>query len=166
MSSSASTLKLVRKVHLYFGVFISPAILFFAITGALQSFNLHATTPGSSYKPAKWILTLAQLHKRGTTEITARKSRPDPSIKVVSDKAGNPDLPAQPTATVSKSSGAPTPTPKNHLPMKLFFVVVSLGLLVSTFSGIFMAHKYSRNKFVVAGLLLAGILVPLLLNRF
>ncbi|HWZ49939.1 MAG TPA: hypothetical protein VNW54_00590 [Granulicella sp.] len=164
MSTSASTLKLVRKVHLYFGVFISPAILFFAVTGALQSFNLHATTPGSSYKPAKWILTLAQLHKRGTTQITVRKPTPDASTKVVSDKTGTANMPTQPAAAASKTSDAQS-KPKNHLPMKLFFVVVSLGLAVSTFSGIFMAHKYSRNKFLVAGLLLAGIVIPLLLNR-
>src|ERR1700719_1506576 len=128
MSSSASVLKLVRKVHLYFGVFIAPAILFFAVTGALQSFNLHATTPGSAYKPANWIIALAQLHKKQTTEITVRKSRAEASVNAVSDKIGNAVSPTQPGPAALKTPDAPAPKPKNHLPMKLFFVLVSLGL--------------------------------------
>lgn len=52
-------LKVCRQVHLYLGIFISPALLFFAFTGALQTFNLHeASHNGGSYKPAKWIVEL------------------------------------------------------------------------------------------------------------
>ncbi len=51
MSSSHTFLRYTRLVHLYIGVFIAPALLFFALTGALQTFSLHETTRGSSYKP-------------------------------------------------------------------------------------------------------------------
>ena len=59
MSSSHTLLKYLRLIHLYIGVFIAPALLFFAFTGALQTFSLHETTRGSSYKPPAWAVMLA-----------------------------------------------------------------------------------------------------------
>ncbi len=50
--------------------------------------------------------------------------------------------------------------------MKIFFLLVSLGLFASTFSGIYMAYKYERNRLMVTGLLAAGVIVPLVLLRF
>src|ERR1700722_6393355 len=76
MSTSHAILKLLRKLHLYIGVFIAPALLFFAFTGALQTFSLHETTQGSSYKPPAWLATLAQLHKKQTTTVPVRRPRP------------------------------------------------------------------------------------------
>ena len=40
MTSKNDTLKLFRTLHLYIGTFIAPALLFFAFTGALQTFSL------------------------------------------------------------------------------------------------------------------------------
>jgi hypothetical protein len=152
MSLTANTLKLSRQIHLYFGVFIAPALLFFALTGAMQTFNLHEASPGSSYKPARWIVTLAQLHKKQTVTVPVRKPRPV-------------DKPAADNTT-KLAPAAPAPAPKNHLPMKLFFLLVSIGLFTSTLTGIYMAYKFNRNKLIVTGLLLAGIVVPLLLLNF
>ncbi len=137
----------MRQLHLYLGVFIAPALLFFAFTGALQSLNLHETTPGRTYKPAAWIVTLAQLHKKQTTVVPVRK--PLPTTK--------PDV---------QPAKAPEPPKPTHLPMKIFFVLVAIGLASSTLSGIFMAYRYSRSKLMVTGLLLAGIVVPFLLMAF
>jgi hypothetical protein len=64
MSSSHTFLKYTRLTHLYIGVFISPALLFFAFTGALQTFSLHETTRGSSYKPPAWAVTLGRHRPR------------------------------------------------------------------------------------------------------
>ena len=76
MSKSHAALKFLRKAHLYIGIFTTPALLFFAMTGALQTFSLHETTQGSDYKPPAWIATLAQLHKKQTTVVPVRKARP------------------------------------------------------------------------------------------
>ena len=76
MSKSHVFLKNIRLIHLYFGVFITPALIFFAVTGALQTFSLHETTRGSSYKPPAWIATLAQVHKKQTTVVPVRKLPP------------------------------------------------------------------------------------------
>ena len=72
----ASTLKAVRLTHLYSGVFLAPAILFFAITGGLQMFSLHETTRGSSYVPPAIVVHLAQLKKNATLTVPQRKMAP------------------------------------------------------------------------------------------
>src|SRR5271154_776001 len=76
MSSSHTLLKYFRLIHLYLGVFITPALLFFAFTGALQTFSLHETTRGSGYKPPAWAVLLAQIHKKQTPIVPVRKDPP------------------------------------------------------------------------------------------
>jgi hypothetical protein len=163
MPSRASTLKLLRQIHLYFGVFISPAILFFAITGALQTFSLHETTRGSDYKPPPWIVKLGQLHKKQTLVVPARR----PQIPAPAAAPAKPADSSAPSASKpAPQLDAAAPKSKSLLPMKLFFLLVSIGLVISTFTGIYMAYKYNRNKSWVTGLLLAGIAIPLLLLLF
>jgi len=152
MSTSHAALKLLRKLHLYIGVFITPALLFFAFTGALQTFSLHETTSGSTYKPPFWAIKLGQLHKKQTLEVPTRKPRP------VAD-APKADKPA----AAVQAPDVPAPKPKTHLPMKIFFLLVAIGLFTSTLTGLYMVYRYSRNKLLITGLLLAGIIVPLLL---
>jgi len=167
---SASTLKLLRRVHLYIGVFIAPAILFFALTGALQTFSLHETTQGSSYKPPQWAVTLGQLHKKQTTTFPVRKPRPA-DASGTAKQADGPKAPAQVAATAASAprpaeTAAPGPKPKSHLPMKIFFLLVAIGLFTSTLTGLVMAYRYNSNKVVVTGLLVAGVVIPLLLLPF
>jgi hypothetical protein len=172
MSQSHALLRFLRKLHLYLGVFTAPALLFFAFTGTLQTFSLHETTQGSSYKPPAWIASLAQLHKKQTTEVPVRRPRPDAPRSVAL-----PDHPERSAAKAAPSS-APTqsanqqpaasqaPKPKSHLPMKVFFLLVAVGLFLSTVTGIYMAYRYSRGRLLITGLLLAGTILPLLLLPF
>jgi hypothetical protein len=154
MSTSHATLKLFRQIHLYIGVFIAPALLFFAFTGALQTAGLHEATPGSTYKPPAWIVTLAQLHKKQTTSVPVRKPRP----------AG--DAPKGDKTVAPKAPDVPAAPPKNHVAMKAFFLLVALGLFTSTLTGIYMAYKFNRSKVVVTCLLVAGVILPLVFTRF
>ena len=154
MSSSHTLLKYLRLIHLYTGVFIAPALLFFAFTGALQTFSLHETTRGSSYKPPAWAVTLAQIHKK-QTPIVPNKKTPPPD-KAAADK---------PSKSESNPSDAPTPK-HNALPLKIFFLLVSIGLFLSTLSGIYMSYKYIRNRRLITALLLAGIILPIVLTIF
>lgn len=157
MSTSHAALKLLRKLHLYIGVFITPALLFFAFTGALQTFSLHETTQGSTYKPPSWAVKLGQLHKKQTLEVPVRKPRP-----VADTPKGDKPTDAAP----AKNPDVPAVKPKPHLPMKIFFLLVAVGLLTSALTGLYMTYRYSRNWIVITGLLLAGIVVPLLLLGF
>jgi hypothetical protein len=151
MSSSHTSLRYTRLTHLYLGVFISPALLFFAFTGALQTFSLHETTRGSSYKLPAWAVTLGQIHKKQTPIVPVRRLPPpdskpaDKSPDRLTDKSA-PDK-SQPEPNQSpKPSDVAAPKPHNALPLKIFFLLVSIGLFISTISGIYMSYKYIRNR--------------------
>jgi hypothetical protein len=156
MPAQVSILKILRQTHLYLGIFIAPAILFFAFTGALQTFSLHENAKDGSYKPSRWIVILAQIHKKQTMQI--------PPPKVQTSAASQPDGRHK---TERPANPVETPNPPGHspLPLKIFFLVVSVGLFASTFSGLYMSYKYSRSKLLVGALFLAGIVVPIVLMR-
>ncbi len=153
MSRTHTFLRYIRLTHLYLGVFITPALIFFAFTGALQTFSLHETTRGSSYKPPAWIVTLAQVHKKQTTVVPVRKL-PAP------EKAAAPTDKSQPDAAAHQPPAVPKP---HTLPLKIFFLVVSIGLFTSTATGLYMAYKYIRNRRLVTAVLIAGTVIPIIL---
>jgi hypothetical protein len=147
-------LKLTRQVHLYLGVFIAPMLLFFAFTGAVQTLGLHEPIAGTSYHPPAWLATLGHLHKKQNIDTPVfKEAKPAPSANAKS--------PSSPGSEAKTSAVKPTPKPQWHIPMKVFFLIVSLGLFTSTLTGIYMAYKYNSNSWVVSGLLLAGIVIPI-----
>jgi hypothetical protein len=167
MSASHQFLKLVRQIHLYVGVFIAPALLFFALTGGLQVFSLHETTRGSDYKPPAWLVTLAQVHKKQTTFVPAHKPKPmDADSHPAANPPGAPTdsasgATATPVAPMQIKPDAPRGEPKNPLPLKVFFAFVALGLFVSTLIGLYMAYRYTRRPMLVSAILLAGVVLPI-----
>jgi len=150
MTAPASLIRSIRLLHLYIGVFIAPAVLFFAITGAIQTVPLHEPTRGSSYRPPHLLVVMAQLHKKQTTALPAPRPAPPPAKA----NADGPRPPAGPPAERR--------APDTRL-MKAYFLLVSAGLCLSTATGIYMAYKFTRNKSAIAGTLVAGVVVPLLL---
>lgn len=149
MPSNRTLLHYARYTHLYLGVFIAPALLFFAFTGALQTFSFHETTRGSSYKPPAWIVTLAQIHKKQTTTVPMHKTPPPAA------PAANPKADRTPAAPISKTH--------HPLPLKLFFLVVSIGLFISTLTGLYMSYRYSRDRPLITAILVTGVLLPIAL---
>jgi len=177
--TTASTLKAIRQVHHFSGVFLAPAILFFAITGGLQMFGLHETSRGSSYIPPAILVHLAQLHKHGTLAVPPRRPQPGPpGAPAVAGKqdgaAPKPDAtpklpdaaPKQPDSAPKHPDVGPNQPSHNPLPIKIFFALTAIGLVVSTTSGLIMAWKFTRRKTRIVGTLVAGIVVPLLLLLF
>jgi hypothetical protein len=201
MAPKRHLLHYIRYTHLYLGVFIAPALFFFAFTGALQTFSFHETTKGSSYKPPAWIATLAQIHKKQTTTIPVKKlpppatanaddlthparkhnpsatsstSQPPTASPTQSPSSSNPSpvasanpspvASANPSPVASSNPSPATPSkPHNPLPLKFFFLLVSLGLFTSTLSGLYMSYRYSRNRKLITALLIAGIILPIAL---
>lgn len=166
MIPSRAFLKYTRVTHLYLGVFIAPALFFFAFTGALQTFSLHETTRGSSYKPPAWAMTLAQIHKKQTTVVPVRKLPPPEKGDKADKVAATPSAPASaPAAGASVPAPASTPASKPHnaMPLKIFFLIVSIGLFLSTLSGLYMSYKYIHNKTLITVTLIAGIVLPVIL---
>jgi len=56
-------MKQIRQLHLYLGTLFAPLIIFFAFSGALQTFGFHEGKKGGSYAPPAWIVAMAQIHK-------------------------------------------------------------------------------------------------------
>jgi hypothetical protein len=156
MSMLVAVLKGVRLIHLYVGVFIAPAIVFFAFSGAIQTLSLHVSAKSGAYKPANWIIVLAQLHKRQTTEL--------PPNKVQIPASSSPTVKPGALEKMSSSDKGLDRPAHNSLPLKIFFLVVSAGLFTSTITGLYMSYKYSRNKVLLAILFIAGIVVPISLT--
>ncbi len=162
MSIRHNVLKFVRQFHLYLGVFTAPALLFFAFTGGLQTFSLHETQRGSDYTPPAWLVTMAQLHKKQTMVVPVRRKRPVLAMPTAgADERG---------ATTVARAGTEAPRPairtRHALPLKIFVGLVALALFLSTLTGLYMAYRYTRNQRLVSGVLVAGVVVPVLLALF
>jgi hypothetical protein len=154
----AASLKSIRLMHRYIGLFFSPTILFFAITGGLQMFGLHESARGSSYVPPNILVHLSQLHKKGTLYLPPRKVATPNSAKSDGVKLDGPKL-----ETPKPTQASPATPPPNSLPMKIFFAATALALAVSTCTGIMMGWKYARRKSMVLLTLAAGVFVPAIL---
>lgn len=153
-------LKPFRTLHLYFGVFTAPALLFFAFTGALQSVNLHEAARGSDYKPPAWLASLSHMHKKQSLDVPVKRSPPKtPALAVAGPARTQAAAPA-----VGRSPSALTS--RNLWPMKIFFVLVSLSLLLSTITGAYIGWRHTRHRRRYSATLVAGVVVPALLLLF
>lgn len=159
-SKSVAWLKLARQWHLYLGTLFAPSIIFFALTGALQLFGLHEGHPGEAYQPPAWIQKLSSIHK---DQIVSERHGPPP------DFAGEQKGPPQ--SDEARQSPQPEGARRNEergpnklsLALKLYFLAMSVGLVLSTLLGIYMAFKFNRSRALVWGLLLLGAAIPVAL---
>jgi hypothetical protein len=160
MATKHHRLKPFRTLHLYLGVFTAPTLLFLAFAGALQSVNLHEPSRGSGYRPPAWIAGIAHMHKKQTFEVPGKRAPPTPSIAITdaASKAGAP--------TRANGKSPPAPGKRNPWPMKVFFVVVSLSLVLSTATGVWMSWRCTRHRRRYGATLAAGVVVPALLLLF
>jgi hypothetical protein len=146
---NANLLKWARQLHLWMGVFFAPAIIFFAFTGALQTFNLHESQPGSTYQPPVWIEKLAQLHKKQTIQLRQKPPGAPPQRRRMENEAPRPNLEQPLTTTL----------------LKWFVSLMSLGLITTSLLGIYMAFQYNRDRRMMWLLLVLGTVMPVLVVR-
>jgi hypothetical protein len=147
------TLRRLRQVHQYLGMFFAPAILFFAVSGALQTFSLHENHGGGPYKPPAWIVTMASLHKD--------QALPHPPPARPAHPAGRADHAAKPADL--QPPKAPEPAPRSPLPLKIFVLCLAVGLMASTGLGVVIGlqHAAYRPGSIIA--LALGVLLPIAL---
>ncbi len=142
----------IRQWHAYMGVFIAPSVLLFALTGAIQIFSLHEAHGG--YVPLPIVEKLSKLHKD----------------QVFAAAGHHHDHDGPPAAPLPDGS----PPPAKHdddddddkvkpatLILKYFFLVVAIGLALSTCFGLWMGLTQTRRKGLAWVLLIAGLVVPL-----
>jgi len=141
-------MKNIRILHRYMGLLFSPAILFFAFSGALQTFNLHQSNKTTGYVPPEWIVEMAQIHKKQTIRLPKEKSAP-----------AQPKLEPRNPAPQEKE----TQPHKSTLPLKCFVLLMSAGLIATTLLGIYMAFRSAGDRRLIWGMLVAGVLLPIVL---
>jgi hypothetical protein len=146
-------MKRIRQLHLYLGTLFAPAIIFFALTGALQTFDLHEG-PGA---PA-WIAELSLIHKKQTATPPRR-----PPAKAETSNSEGEKRPAPPGAAATTPEKSPPLHRPSPLPLKIFVLLMAIGLISTTLLGIYMSFKYNRDRRVVWALLIAGIVLPIIL---
>ncbi len=134
---------LIRKIHKYSGLFFAPAILFFCVTGVIQTYNLHKVRPDQT--PSDLVLRVAALHKDQTTEIR-RKAPSRPAM------AGKP-----PESKEEAKSGT------GQALLKLFVALTSVSLAGTTLIGVYLAFQARRERALVCLVLALGFVVPTVL---
>jgi len=143
----------LRQLHHYVGVFLAPAILFFAFSGAVQTFRL-GEDKGWGGPPPAALVWMTSVHKDQSlphAEPEKPAAKPDAAKPAAHDDDHDGD---------HHHEGARGPSP---LPLKIFVIVLALGLITSTTLGITIAltNRAMRRTSIV--LLVAGTLLPLAL---
>jgi len=134
---------LIRKIHKYSGLFFAPAILFFCVTGLIQTYNLHKVRPDQT--PPDLVLRVAALHKDQTTEIR-RKAPPRPAMAA---------KPREPKEEAKSGTGQAL--------LKLFVALTSVSLAGTTLIGVYLAFQARRERALVGLVLGLGLVVPVVL---
>lgn len=140
----------IRRWHSYFGFFMAPIVLFFALTGAAQLFNLHEAH--GDYRPPALLDKLSSVHKDQVFAPGHHHEPPEP-------KADS-QQPAEGTAALASTQDDDDKSGPSTLALKAFFLVVALCLVLSTALGLWMGLTQTRQKRLGWMLLLAGALIP------
>ncbi len=56
-------MKGLLRAHRFLSLFVAPAMIFFAVSGALQSYRLHEDRKDGSYHASQVLKTMAEVHK-------------------------------------------------------------------------------------------------------
>jgi hypothetical protein len=139
----------IRKWHSYIGLFIAPSVLFFAITGATQLFDLHEAH--GNYHPAALVEKLSSVHKDQVFAFGEHHAQAPPDADATKSDVGSPSKESE-----DEDDHLTLPT----LFLKGFFLLVALSLIVSTALGVWMGLMQLRRSRLAWLLMAVGALVP------
>jgi hypothetical protein len=151
----------IRQFHLYLGVFFAPMIIFFALSGALQTFRLQEEK-GWGGTPPDWIVWMAAVHKDSSLPrpkpSEAAGPAPTNAHHVVEANAGSP---------VAKPAAAPATKKarKSRLPMQIFAAALSIGLIFSALLGMAIAINARPTRRLSILMAIAGTILPIVLLK-
>jgi len=150
----------IRRWHRYIGFLTAPTLVFFCLTGAVQLFSLHEAHGG--YHPYEWVEKLSSVHKDqvlephhahqhgGQQPPAALKPAPESSDHDT-DHGGDHEHEHED----SESFGT--------LALKVFLLLVALGLTTSATLGVWIGLTQLRQKRLGWVLLAVGAGLPLVL---
>jgi hypothetical protein len=137
----------IRLWHTYIGILIAPSVIFFALTGAMQIFNLHEAH--GRYEPPALIEKLSSIHK---DQVFAQKQHKEHAE------------PGSPPPGVAEHENEHDEGPVlGTILLKWFFLFVALALTASTLLGLWIGLTHLQRKRTGRWLLLAGIALPVAL---
>lgn len=156
------TMQKIRRYHLYAGMFFAPAIFLFALSGALQTFRLQEEKGWGGTPPALFVL-LASIHK--DSRLPGAKPAPAAEHHHEGEDADHHDEDApKPGAAAEAPKPMPAPGPRPFtLPMKIFALLMSVGLMLSALLGVTIALNTRAIRRMSIAMLAAGTVVPLAL---
>ena len=150
-------MKSIRRIHGWLGVLFAPSIILFALSGMLQIRGCHESEDG--HPPNTLSVRLAMIHMHQTAELPKRRPRPP-----------QPAPPAASEGSAAMGSAAQAPRPPKQEdreeptnPLKPFFIVMCLALIASSVLGVCIALTSKRDLKLHIGLLVAGIVLPVVL---
>lgn len=146
----------IRQIHVYLSVFVAPSLIFFAATGALQTFRL----PDEKTAPVL-IQKLARAHKDDIFAVKPPRPKRAGGEGAHSHDHDNPG-PGKSDAALPTAAAKPQPKPATQA-VKWFFTVAAIGMIVSTLLGLWMALAYHKRKGVLLAVLIAGAAIPIVL---
>jgi hypothetical protein len=137
-----TTLRSLRQWHHYIGVFLAPAVLFFAFSGLIQVLGWQDLR---NPPPAGWVSAIAGIHKK--------QALPKP----------RPAEPARKLAAAPRAGGDDDHDHDAFTPLKIFALLTAIGLFTTTLIGLTIAlgtRNLRRQSLIALGL---GIVVPVVL---
>ena len=142
----------LRQLHIYLSLFVAPSLMFFALSGALQTFRI----PDRADAPMA-LVKVARLHK---DDVFAPKP-------VKAPRPAQPQAHGEPGAAIGKprppaAQSPPKPGPYTTA-LKWYFSIASVIMAITTALGIWMALAFGRRKGWMAATLLAGAAAPVVL---
>jgi len=147
----AQTMRQLRQIHNYVGVFFAPMIILFALSGAFQTFRLQEEG-GYGGTPPGWVVWMAAVHKN--QELDSEKDRP---ARARPDRHADEPV-KKPPSLAKRVRGNPA-----KFVLQLFTVLLSIGLMISAALGVVIALNNRANRGLMVGLLAAGTILPLIL---
>jgi hypothetical protein len=133
----------LRTVHGYCGALFAPALLFFAVSGLWQVFDLHKPQPWRGFEPPQVLRSLSALHKDQTLRTPARPAR--------KGSTPGPRRPGPPAMGLGQAL------------LKAYAAATSAVLALITCLGLYMAQRSPRDRLWIAGLFALGLAGPLAL---
>ncbi len=151
----------IRQFHLYLGVFFAPLIVFFALSGALQTFRLQEEK-GWGGTPPDWIVWMAAVHK----DSSLPRPKPPEAASLASTNADHP-AEANADSPVAKPAAASAKKPprKSRLPMQIFAAALSVGLIFSALLGMAIAINARPTRRLSILMAIAGTILPIVLLK-
>lgn len=145
----AQTMRSVRQYHRYFGIFFTPAIIFFALSGALQTLGLHESHDPAA-PPIAWIEWMGSVHK-------------DQRVPAAGESKGAAAHKSAAPHAERREAKPPRESGPSPIPLKAFVLLLALGLITSSVLGAIVALNSPATRRTSLALLALGTVLPILL---